>query len=161
MKKLSVVIAIICMFSVAQAQEVSKPPVVKPIAGAHCDTGAGSRPPLAYDANDHLMQCSDISTNGATTWQYVPEGDGDRIIRKLNELNATNVQILAALTKLLAVQTAGAGTESAATDRTVEKPVSPLAAKAKGNCDLNGYLTIDIDGNTLMCRKHHWVALSS
>ncbi|MCA7889673.1 hypothetical protein QZM25_32030 [Burkholderia contaminans] len=161
MKKISVVIATICMFSVAQAQEVYKPAIVKPIAGTHCDTGAGSRPPMAYDAKDHLMQCSDISTNGTATWQYVAEGDGDRIIRKLDELNATNVQILAALTKLLAVQTAGAGTDSAGTSRTVEKPVSPSATKANGKCDLNGYLTVDSDGNTLMCREHYWVALSS
>ena len=161
MKKISAVIATICMFSVAQAQEVSMPPVVKPTAGTHCNAGAGSRPPMAYDANDHLMRCSDISTNGTVTWQYIAEGDGDRIIRKLDELNATNVRILAALTKLPAVQPAGAGPDSDATNRTVEKPVSPSAAKAKAKCDLNGYLTIDIDGNTLMCRKHHWVALSS
>ncbi|VWC81633.1 hypothetical protein BLA39750_01242 [Burkholderia lata] len=161
MKKLGVIIATISMFSVAQAQEASKPPVVRPIAGTLCDTGAGARPPMAYDANDHLLQCSDISTNGTATWQYVAEGESDRIVRKLDELNATNVQVLAALTKLLAVQTAGAGTDSAATIRTVEKPVSPSAEKARAKCDLNGYLTIDSDGNTLMCRKHHWVALSS
>ncbi len=106
MKKLIVFAAAISMFSAAHAQYASKPPVLAPTHGAHCNVGSGPVPLMAYDENGHPMQCTNTGANDAGSWQYVAESDVDRVTRKLDQLNATDTQILAKLTELLAVQRA-------------------------------------------------------
>ncbi|MBN3729414.1 hypothetical protein [Burkholderia sp. Tr-20390] len=104
MKKIIVFVVSIGIFSAAHAQEAFKPPVVAPVQGAHCNAGMGPVPLMAYDANGHLLQCASTSTNGEQSWEYVAERDLDRITRRLDQLNATNAQILVALTQLVAAQ---------------------------------------------------------
>lgn len=102
MKKIVAVVATIGVFSTAHAQEAFKPPVAAHVQGAHCSAGMGPIPVMTYDANGHPMQCANTDKNGAGSWQYVAESDADRIARKLDQLNATDSQILAALTELVA-----------------------------------------------------------
>lgn len=112
MRKMLFAVAALVGVSAAHADEqiISKPPVAAPVQGMHCNFGAAvvggsTGGPYAYDSRNHLMQCTGDTKN--TTWQYVPESsDADRIARKLDELNATETQILVKLTELVAVQQA-------------------------------------------------------
>jgi hypothetical protein len=104
MKKIIVVAATIGMLSAAHAQEAFKPPVVSAVQGAHCNAGMGPEPVMTYDVNGHLMQCVNGDKHGAGSWQYVAESDVDRITRKLDQLNATETQVLTALNELVAAQ---------------------------------------------------------
>ncbi|MFP3637859.1 hypothetical protein [Paraburkholderia sp. SIMBA_054] len=54
---------------------------------------------MNYDAAGHAMQCG---VDG--TWVYIPEGDADRITRKLDQLNETDTKILLTLQTLLATR---------------------------------------------------------
>lgn len=110
MRKMLFAVAALVGVSAAHADEqiISKPPVAAPVQGTHCNFGAvggSTGGPYAYDSHNHLMQCAGDTKN--PTWQYVPESsDADRIARKLDELNATETQILVKLTELVAAQQA-------------------------------------------------------
>lgn len=112
MKKMLFAVAALVGVSAAHADEqiVSKPPVAVPAQGMHCNfsaavVGGSTGGPYTYDSSNHLMQCTGDTKN--PTWQYVPESsDADRIARKLDELNATETQILVKLTELVAIQQA-------------------------------------------------------
>ena len=106
MKKLLIFVAAIGMFSAAHAQYVAKTPLVATAQGAHCNSGFGPVPLMAYDPDGHPMRCAHTDKNGSGSWQYVAESDVDRVTRKLAQLNSTDTQILARLTELLAVQRA-------------------------------------------------------
>lgn len=54
------------------------------------------------------MQCFGTAEGGHGTWQYVAESDSDRLAKKLDQLNVTNMQILAKLSELTALQQASA-----------------------------------------------------
>ncbi|CAN7780014.1 hypothetical protein LJR296_007936 [Cupriavidus necator] len=109
MKKVLFVAAAIAMTSAAQAQVVFKPTVEAPVQGTHCELPSGLVLPLLnYDANGHQMQCLGNAMGEKPTWRYVAEGDSERIGRKLDQLNATNMAILTKLSELIIVQQASA-----------------------------------------------------
>lgn len=101
MKKLVFLAASLAIASATHAQTAFKPPVIYPLSGTHCEQGHGPIPPMSYDPSGHPMQCGQDGT-----WAFIPEGDADRITRKLDQLNTTDTQILVTLTQLLAVQQA-------------------------------------------------------
>lgn len=76
-----------------------------PAHGSHCVVGSGV---VSADANGRLMQCFDTAKGDQGTWQYVAESDSGRIAEKLDQLNVTNMQILAKLSELTALQQASA-----------------------------------------------------
>lgn len=81
-----------------------------PVQGSHCHAGSGPIPggSVSTDANGRLMQCFGTAEGGHGTWQYVAESDSDRLAKKLDQLNVTNMQILAKLSELTALQQASA-----------------------------------------------------
>lgn len=111
MKKLLIVAATLAMASATQAQQLAyKPPVEAPVEGTHCDLPAGQLPipMINYDAKGRTMRCvapapvrdSLMVTNSGGTWRYVAESESVRLEQKLDQLNATNVQILQKLTEI-------------------------------------------------------------
>ncbi|MBA9869713.1 hypothetical protein ACUXPM_003594 [Ralstonia sp. 151470066-2] len=81
-----------------------------PIQGSHCDLASGpiSAGSISTDANGRMMQCFGSAKGAPGTWQYVVESDSERIEKKLDQLNITNMQILAKLSELAALQQSGA-----------------------------------------------------
>lgn len=109
MKKLLIVAAAVAMASAAQAQVVFKPPVEAPVQGTSCELPTGLLLPLlTHDASGYPMQCLGNAMGEKPTWRYIAEGDSERIGRKIDQLNATNMAILAKLSELVAVQQASA-----------------------------------------------------
>ena len=120
MKKLLIIAATLAMASATQAQQLAyyKPPVEAPVEGTHCDLPAGQLPipMINYDAKGHTMRCvapapvrdSLMVTNSGGPWRYVAESEGVRLEQKLDQLNATNLQILQKLTEIQVQQQASA-----------------------------------------------------
>ncbi len=164
MKRILIAAAAIAMTSVAHAQLAFTPPVAVPVQGAHCDAGVGPVPLMAYDTNGHPMQCANTDKNGAGSWQYVAESDVDRITHKLNQINATESQILVKLTELVAAQQASAHAEKNPGSQPAAKaslPIPRMVAEPKSTCDMDGLLAISIDGQSLTCKSHKWEATVS
>lgn len=119
MKKSLIIAAALAMASAAQAQQTAyKPPVEAPTEGRHCDLPAGELPipVINYDAKGRTMRCVATAPvrdtmmvgNGGGTWRYVIESESVRLEQKLDQLNATNVQILQKLTEIQVQQQASA-----------------------------------------------------
>ena len=119
MKKSLIIAAALAMASAAQAQQTAyKPPVEAPAEGKHCDLPAGELPipVINYDAKGRTMRCVAAAPvrdtmmvgNGGGTWRYVIESESVRLEQKLDQLNATNVQILQKLTEIQVQQQASA-----------------------------------------------------
>lgn len=113
MKKVLIVAAAVAMASAAHAQVVFKPTYVEaPVQGTSCELPSGLVLPfLNYDASGRQMQCIGNAMGEKPTWRYVAESDSERIGRKLDQLNATNVAILTKLSELIAVQVQQAGAQ--------------------------------------------------
>lgn len=118
-KSLIIIAAALAMASAAQAQQTAyKPPVEAPAEGKHCDLPAGELPipVINYDAKGRTMRCVATAPvrdtmmvgNGGGTWRYVIESESVRLEQKLDQLNATNVQILQKLTEIQVQQQASA-----------------------------------------------------
>lgn len=108
MKRVLIAAACVAFAAVAQAQAVYKPPVEAPVQGTPCELPSGGvgLPMLNYDANGRIMRCIGTPMGEKPKWRYVAESDSDRLGQKLEQLNATNMQILAKLTELVAAQQA-------------------------------------------------------
>lgn len=114
-----IITAALAMASAAHAQDNAfKPPVEAPAEGKHCDLPAGELPipVINYDAKGRTLRCvaaapvrdSMMVGNGGGTWRYVMESESVRLEQKLDQLNATNVQILQKLTEIQVQQQASA-----------------------------------------------------